>query len=396
MAENLSAVQNVVELRISDTSSESRIPGSVAPVAKLALAVLGCAALASCASGTNTYSQKPAPVVVAAITPPPSGTPTVIATPPVRNKNGTDKPYVVGGKRYVPASDSKYTAVGLASWYGSDFHGRKTADGERFDMMGLSAAHKTMPLPSYARVTNMSNGASIVVRVNDRGPYVQGRLIDLSSRAADLLQFKSSGVGKVKVEYVGRAPETAGDTKMLMATLRTDGTPAPLPGSIGGIANTMVADATPPTLPTVAPIPPAPSVKPDALIASANLGKPSLIATPDLKPVVVPPVVAQAEPIVDPAQVPAPQQVAGLTVAFTPLPPTRPRSSDGILGKAPPMESVGQVNLAKAKIPLPPEQPTLTVQPSAQAFAAAPAPAAANPLLLVPTPAVNASMVPGQ
>ncbi len=368
MAEYLSAVQNLVELRNSDPFPESRIPGAIAPAVRLAVAVLGCATLASCAS--NNYSQgvKPAVPQVAAAAPavaPPVGTQAVVPTPPARSKNGTDKPYVVGGKRYVPSADSKYTAVGLASWYGGGFHGRKTADGERFDMMGLSAAHKTMPLPSYARVTNMKNGASIVVRVNDRGPYVHGRLIDLSSRAADLLQFKGEGVGKVKVEYVGRAPDTTSDTKMLLATLRTDGSPAPLPG---GAPNTRVADATPQVRPAVIP---------------------AQAPAPELKPVVVPPVLAQAEPAdVEPTRAPV-AQVASLNMAFTPLPPVRPRSSDGILGKTvAPMNSVGQVNLAKAKIPVPPAQPSLTVEPSAQAFAATPAPVQ----VLMPTPPVTASM----
>ncbi len=386
MAEkNISAVQHCVELRISDTFSQARIPGAIAPAAKLAIAVLGCAALASCASNNYSQNRKAAPQVAAAapIVAPPVGAPTV-ATPPVRSKNGTDKPYVVGGKRYVPSSDSKYTAVGLASWYGGSFHGRKTADGERFDMMGVSAAHKTMPLPSYARVTNMKNGASIVVRVNDRGPYIHGRLIDLSSRAADLLQFKGEGVGKVKVEYVGRAPEATGDTKMLLATLRTDGSPAPLPGDI---PNTMIADATPQTRPTATPVQP---IQVAAQVSPAMSDKPYLVKAPDLKPVVVPPMVAQAEPaVVEPA--PAPEAVASLNIAFTPLPPTRPRSSDGILGKtAEPLSSVGQVNLAKAKVPTPAAEPTLTVQPSAQAFAATPAPAPVP--TLIPTPPVTASM----
>ncbi|CAM5766152.1 hypothetical protein LMIY3S_01724 [Labrys miyagiensis] len=381
MAENLSAVQDLVELRISDTCSVDRSSRSVVPAAKLALALIGCAALASCAS--NTYSQrvKTAPEVAAAtpVVAPPTGAPTV-ALPPVRSKNGTDKPYVVGGKRYVPAGDSKYTAVGLASWYGAGFHGRKTADGERFDMMGLTAAHKTMPLPSYARVTNMTNGASIVVRVNDRGPYVHGRLIDLSSRAADLLQFKSSGVGKVKIEYVGRAPETGGDTKMLLATLRTDGSPAPLPG---GAPSTMIADATPQVRPTATPI------KAATELASTASDRPAVI----VKPVSVPPMVAQAEPaVVTPAPAPVPEAVASLNMAFTPLPPTRPRSADGILGKVtqpPALASVGQVNLAKARAPLPPAQPSLTVEPSATAFAV---PAPAPVPTLAPTPPVTASM----
>jgi rare lipoprotein A len=108
----------------------------------------------------------------------------------------------------------------LASWYGDDFHGRYTANGEIFDMNSISAAHPTMPLPSYARVTNLANHRSIVVRVNDRGPYVGNRVIDLSVKTAKILGFYGEGVAKVKVEYVGRAPLEGSDDRKLAATLR--------------------------------------------------------------------------------------------------------------------------------------------------------------------------------
>ena len=90
------------------------------------------------------------------------------------------KPYTIAGREYVPQEDINYSAVGMASWYGDDFHGRYTANGEIFDMNSISAAHPTLPLPSYVRVTNLANHKSIVVRVNDRGPYVGDRVIDLS------------------------------------------------------------------------------------------------------------------------------------------------------------------------------------------------------------------------
>ena len=115
-------------------------------------------------------------------------------------------PYMVGGRMYVPEDDPHYRAEGLASWYGEDFHGRLTANGEIFDLGGISAAHPTLPLPSYARVTNLSNGRSLVVRVNDRGPYHGERIIDVSMRAAQLLGFYGRGTAWVRVEYVGRAP----------------------------------------------------------------------------------------------------------------------------------------------------------------------------------------------
>jgi rare lipoprotein A len=131
----------------------------------------------------------------------------------------------------VPEEDVNYRAEGMASWYGDDFHGRQTANGEVFDMGSLTAAHPTLPMPSYARVTNLLNGKSLVVRVNDRGPYHGNRLIDVSNKAAELLEFKGNGVAKVRVEYVGRAPLEGSDDRQLMATLRT-GVPAPSPSMV--------------------------------------------------------------------------------------------------------------------------------------------------------------------
>ncbi len=128
------------------------------------------------------------------------------------------KPYKVAGKWYYPKEDKGYRKVGAASWYGDAFHGRLTANGEIYDMTHLTAAHPTMPLPSYARVTNTVNGSSVIVRVNDRGPYARGRIIDLSKRAAELLDYTHSGTAKVKVEYVGRAPLDGHDDRYLMAS----------------------------------------------------------------------------------------------------------------------------------------------------------------------------------
>jgi rare lipoprotein A len=151
------------------------------------------------------------------------------------------KPYMVAGHEYIPQENVNYSATGLASWYGDDFHGRYTANGEIFDMNSLSAAHPTLPLPSYVRVTNLNNHKSIVVRVNDRGPYVGDRLIDVSVRTAKLLGFYGDGVAKVKVEYVGRAPLQGSDDRKLASTLR-DGQPGILPqvrvASAGGYAPT--------------------------------------------------------------------------------------------------------------------------------------------------------------
>ena len=121
----------------------------------------------------------------------------------------------------------RYSVVGMASWYGADFHGHPTANGEIFNMWSLSAANRTMPLPSYVRVTNLRNGRSIVVRVNDRGPFTGGRILDVSARAATLLEFGPAGVAKVRVDYLGKAPAPGSDGPALLASLQMGGAPAP-------------------------------------------------------------------------------------------------------------------------------------------------------------------------
>jgi rare lipoprotein A len=150
------------------------------------------------------------------------------------------KPYTVAGRTYVP-NETPRASEGLASWYGSNFHGRMTANGEVFDRDSIAAAHTTMPLPSYARVTNLQNGHSMIVRVNDRGPFHGNRVIDVSERAAAALGFRQSGTARVRVEYVGRASTNGSDDRILLGSLRTDGQPAALTGS----APTMIAQAAP-------------------------------------------------------------------------------------------------------------------------------------------------------
>ncbi|MFO1089994.1 MAG: septal ring lytic transglycosylase RlpA family protein [Hyphomicrobiales bacterium] len=115
------------------------------------------------------------------------------------------EPYQVAGEWFYPKEDPTYDKVGVASWYGEAFDKRMTANGEWFDMNYLSAAHATLPLPSYVKVTNLENGKSIVVRVNDRGPFVSDRLIDVSKQAAHALDFHEQGTTKVRVQYIGPA-----------------------------------------------------------------------------------------------------------------------------------------------------------------------------------------------
>jgi rare lipoprotein A len=114
-------------------------------------------------------------------------------------------PYKVNGRWYHPKEESQYEAVGTASWYGEEFHGRRTANGEVFDKERLSAAHTTLPMPSLVEVKNLENGRTVVVRVNDRGPFVGDRLIDMSRAAAEVLDFREKGLAKVRVRYLGRA-----------------------------------------------------------------------------------------------------------------------------------------------------------------------------------------------
>lgn len=111
-------------------------------------------------------------------------------------------PYKISGKWYYPKEDYGYSEVGIASWYGKDFHAKKTANGERYDMNTLTAAHRTLPLPSIVRVTNLENGRSLVLRVNDRGPYAKNRIIDISKRGAQLLGYQTQGTAKVRVELL--------------------------------------------------------------------------------------------------------------------------------------------------------------------------------------------------
>ena len=116
------------------------------------------------------------------------------------------KSYVINGKRYyILASSEGYSEIGQASWYGRDFHGKKTANGERYNMKAMTAAHKTLPLDTWVKVTNLTNNREIMVRINDRGPFAKGRIIDLSQAAADKLKMVNSGTAKVRVEALGQA-----------------------------------------------------------------------------------------------------------------------------------------------------------------------------------------------
>src|SRR5579862_422862 len=201
-----------------------RVSSAVRRLAPVSACAVLCLSLAQCANSSHVDSRWGVSASERVVQP----------GEPVPKGGGTYRvgsPYVVGGQTYFPQDNPHYHAEGLASWYGDDFHGRYTANGELFDANGISAAHPTLPLPSYVRVTNLNNGRSIIVRVNDRGPYVGNRLIDVSTRTAHLLGFYDRGTAPVRVEYVGRAPMEGSDDRILEATLR-EHDPAPAPWNL--------------------------------------------------------------------------------------------------------------------------------------------------------------------
>lgn len=165
--------------------------------------MVGCAAISAVGTVADIgYGVVSAPFKVAAWMIP-DGDATEAPGPLGTDKNPKiGKPYQIAGRWYTPHADPDYTEVGYASWYGPQFHGRDTANGEVFDMNQLTAAHRTLPLPSYVRVTNLSNGRSVVLRVNDRGPFAKERILDVSRRGAQILGFEQKGVQKVRVELV--------------------------------------------------------------------------------------------------------------------------------------------------------------------------------------------------
>lgn len=165
--------------------------------------------------------------------------------PPQAGAYKIGKPYQVAGVWYYPREQPDYDETGLASWYGPGFHGKATANGEIYDMNALTAAHKTLPMPVRVRVTNLQNGRSIVLRINDRGPFVNGRIIDVSRRGAQLLGFDSPGTAPVRVQildggkdgaFVAEKPHTFEEERQIAAAPQSDVSSQALPGSVAGPA----------------------------------------------------------------------------------------------------------------------------------------------------------------
>lgn len=206
----------------------------------LALTLL-CAFTASCSTTTDTAEKpKRSQEYFAESVYGVKASPRVVASGPIPKGGGrymVGKPYVVKGKTFVPKENPRYDKVGVASWYGDAFHGRLTANGELYDKEHLSAAHPTLPLPSYARVTNLNTGSSVIVRINDRGPFHKGRIIDLSRKTADMLDMKHSGTGEVRVQYIGPARMDGHDMPYLMASYIRKGERGPVIDPGGQIAS---------------------------------------------------------------------------------------------------------------------------------------------------------------
>jgi rare lipoprotein A len=171
----------------------------------------------------------------------------------------TSRPYVVMGRSYTPMTAREpYRARGIATWYGRRYHGKQTSSGEIYDMYAMTAAHTVLPIPSYARVTNLANGRSVVVRVNDRGPFVDGRIIDLSYTAAHRIGVLAGGSAMVEVEAI--LPDDSG-----MIAAPAPRAPAPQPEAP---AVAVARDPVPPAPPPVAEAPPAPAPPPQVPIAA--------------------------------------------------------------------------------------------------------------------------------
>lgn len=167
-------------------------------LASLCLIVAASAMLSGCSSKRSAFEGK--------------GSPIYKGSGPIPKGGGRQKlgsPYQIAGRWYTPRVDPTYDRTGTASWYGSKFHRRMTANGEWYDMNQLTAAHPTLPLPSFAKVTNLENGRTVTVRINDRGPYAHDRVIDLSRKSARALGVIRRGTARVRVQYLGPAPLSA-------------------------------------------------------------------------------------------------------------------------------------------------------------------------------------------
>jgi rare lipoprotein A len=234
------------------------------------LGLIAVAGLAACVS-TRPPPAEPtvnpaAPLVEVTAPPPPDAVPDANPRSEPRARNGNPPFYDVFGKRYfVLASSAGYSERGVASWYGPGFHKVRTSTGEAYDMYAMTAAHRTLPLPAYVRVTNLQNGRSVVVRINDRGPFVGNRIIDLSYTAAAKLDMLRNGTAIVEVRTIDAS------TPLPVVTASTAApAPAAEPPAPAALSAAAVLDAMVPAASAAASDTPSPTAAPTAA-ASANL-----------------------------------------------------------------------------------------------------------------------------
>jgi rare lipoprotein A len=209
--------------------------------ARLTTAAAVAILLAACVSTPRHAAPPPNPV------PPQAGVPDAVPRAEPRSSHGNPPFYDVNGQRYeVLASADNFVERGVASWYGPDFHGHNTSSGEVYDMYAMTAAHRTLPIPCYARVTNLSNGRSVVVRINDRGPFVANRIIDLSYSAASRLDIVRTGTAFVELRTVG-VGDSGGVAPPIQVTAAATMSPATPPAS-SAPTGSAVADAAAATI----------------------------------------------------------------------------------------------------------------------------------------------------
>jgi rare lipoprotein A len=231
--------------------------------------VAGLGLLAGCAGGPKgpTLSQR-------------------AAAPAQQGYYKIGRPYEIDGVTYTPAEDYNYDETGIASWYGPDFHGKITANGELYDMNQVTAAHKTLPMPCLVRVTNLDNGRTIVVRVNDRGPYARGRVLDMSRRGAQLLGYEKTGTAKVRVQIMAKESmilaqaAKQGQMSVDIAGLDPDQAP-PLPEGTPGYTRAGPIFNAPPPAPQYQPSVPLPAYR-NPQVAQQQLPPPPQYAQPQL------------------------------------------------------------------------------------------------------------------
>ena len=209
-----------------------------------------------------------------------------VRVPPNAGVYKVGNPYQIGDTWYYPREQPDYDETGVASWYGPTFYGHPTADGEIYDAEALTAAHRTLPLPVNVRVTNLENGKSLVVRVNDRGPFAKGRIIDVSERAAKLLGIYAAGTARVRVQFVARADLPTGQPQPFGA-----GTPAVVVNAVPAVPLPQVETGTLGDIPGTSqslPPPPAAAAPPSAPPAVTSTPDPGALPTGQVSRVPVP------------------------------------------------------------------------------------------------------------